>query len=72
MVYVKCPLKHDVIIDLLENYDDTDIRFKFVSKTGITLTFEVNTKNTDIAAKIAEDLIGEDPFFLVVKYQVSY
>lgn len=72
MIYVKCPLKHDVIIDLLENYTKTDIRFKFVSKTGITLAFEVNTKNIEIAAKLAEKLIGEDPFFLVVKYQVSY
>ena len=72
MIYIKCPVKHDLIIDLLEGYDSGDIRFRFISKTGMVLAFDVNTKNLEVAAEAVHKILDSNDFFLVIKYQVSY
>ena len=48
MIYINCALKQDFIIELLEAHKE-DIHFKFVSKAGIKMQFEVDTTDLDAA-----------------------
>lgn len=71
MIYVNCPTQHDYIIDVLEN-SQTEIKFKFESKTGIKLAFSVNTEDLDLAvstakAKLKDSKLGQALYFQVVK-----
>ncbi len=70
MIYVKCPLKQEFVIELLEKNEE-DIQFKFVSKEGMKLTFEVDTADLDSAVAVAKKVIKATPVGSVLYFQVS-
>lgn len=71
MIYVNCAVQQDVIIKMLEEAQG-EIKFKYISKKGIKLAFEVSTTDLDqaiIQAKkiIKESSLGKALYFQVVK-----
>lgn len=70
MIYINCPLKQDFIIDLLEN-NNGDIHYKFVTKVGMKMQFEVDTTDLDAAIATAKSLIKSTEVGSVLYFQVT-
>lgn len=69
MVYVNCA-QHEQVIKLLESYEG-DVKFTFIAKTGLKLSFETNTDD-DTAVDLAKSIIknselGKSLYFQVLK-----
>lgn len=71
MIYINCPLKQDFIIELLEGHTEGDIHFKFVSKAGIKMQFEVDSPDLDGAVALAKSLIKATEVGSVLYFQVT-
>lgn len=56
MIYINCPTQQDYIIKTLEE-SEQEIKFKFERKSGIKLSFSVNTDDLDKAVVLAKSII---------------
>lgn len=71
MLYVNTALMQDKIIDLLTNFDDADLTFKYVDKQGIKLRFETNATDLEAAAKKVKAAIKAQSWGSVLYFQVG-
>lgn len=71
MIYISCAMKQDFIIECLENAKDDGINFKYISKKGIKMTFEVDTQDLDNAVVVAKKLIKSTDIGSVLYFQVT-
>ncbi|MFV0557544.1 MAG: hypothetical protein ACK5MW_02755 [Enterococcus sp.] len=56
MISIASALQQEAIKELLNNYDEAGISYRFTEKKGIKLFFEV-TGDAEVAAKKAKELI---------------
>lgn len=54
---VNAPMASDMIIKLLTEYQENDVEFQFVKKTGLRLEFEVSNIEGPAACSLANTLI---------------
>jgi len=59
MIAINTPLKHDEIIELLENQGG---QFTFAGKKGIKLSFETTIEDKVVAARLARETIKKAPW----------
>lgn len=71
MIFLNSPLCQDQIIDLLNNYDEDGVTFKFVDKAGMKLRFETPASDLEAAAKAAKSAIKSQPWGTVLFFQAG-
>ncbi|MFI3174118.1 MAG: hypothetical protein R3Y53_02810 [Bacillota bacterium] len=70
MIYVNSALKQEEIIQLLEALDG-DIKFKYLSKQGIRLSFVIDGGEKAEAAELAKQTIKSSEFGASLYFQVT-
>lgn len=70
MIYVSCGVEADKIRNILESAEG-DIKFVFVEKKGIKMSFETDTTDLDAAVRRAKDLIKATEIGKVLYFQVT-
>lgn len=70
MIYVNCPLKQEEIKRLLIG-EHEGIMFEFIGKTGIKMSFNVNTADIEKAIAVAKEVIRADPIGRALYFQVT-
>lgn len=72
MIFLNAPISQDKIIDLLNNYNEDGLTFKFKEKQGnMKLLFETNASDLDAAAKAAKKAIKAQPWGTVLYFQAG-
>lgn len=69
-IAINTPLKSDDIINLLNNYNDNGISFKFIKKTGIKLEFEVVGICDEGVCSLIKNLIKDTSFGKALYFSV--
>ncbi|HYE69607.1 MAG TPA: hypothetical protein VEA58_13400 [Anaerovoracaceae bacterium] len=70
-LFVNTPMASDMIINLLTDYKDNDVEFKFIKKAGIKLEFEVNNLDGPSACNLAKILIKSTEIGSVLYFSVE-
>ncbi len=70
MIYVASALKQEEIIQLLESLEG-DIKFKYISKQGIRLSFVIEGGEKATAADLAKQTIKSSAFGASLYFQVT-
>lgn len=71
MIYISCAMKQDFVIECLEKATEDGIKFKYIEKKGIKMTFEVDTQDLDNAVAVAKRLIKSTDIGSVLYFQVT-
>lgn len=71
MIIISSPIKQDFIIELLDGKTFDGITFKYESKTGINLQFNVDTEDTEKAIAIAKREIKATEVGSVLYFQIK-
>lgn len=71
MITISSPIKQDFIIELLDGKTYNDITFTFKGKSGMNLSFEVNTDDKDSAIAVAKKTIKSTEVGAVLYFQVK-
>jgi hypothetical protein len=70
-LFVNAPMANDMIINLLTDYKENDVEFKFIQKTGIKLEFEVNNIDGPSACDLVKTLIKSTEIGKVLYFSVE-
>lgn len=70
-LFVNTPLMNDKIINLLEEYKENGVEFKFIKKTGIKLEFEASNLDGQTASSLVKTLIRDSEFGKVLYFSVE-
>lgn len=70
MIYINCPTQQDYIIKTLEE-SDSEIKFKSAGKSGMKLSFEVDTDDLDKATALAKSIIKASPMGSALYFQIT-
>lgn len=70
MIHINCPAQQDYIIKTLEESTE-QIKFKFSSKSGIKLSFDVDTEDLDSAVTLAKSIIKSSKLGSSLYFQVT-
>ncbi|HML36358.1 MAG TPA: hypothetical protein PKA19_02895 [Bacillota bacterium] len=60
----------DRIVGTLDGYKDADVEYKFISKNGMRLEFEVTGPDSTLAVDITKKLIRDTDFGNALYFQV--
>lgn len=72
-ITVRTPMKANQIRELLENYQSNDVRFRFLSKTGINLEFEAESKqdtDSDMMISLVKSIVRGTDYGKVLNFSV--
>lgn len=72
MIFLNVPAEQDEIIELLNNYDQNGMTFKFVDRKGLKLRFETNATDLDLAAKTAKSAIKSETWGSMLSFQAGF
>jgi hypothetical protein len=70
-IVVNSPMMSDKIINLLCEYKENGVEFKFIKKTGIKIEFEVSGIEVQEACSLAKSLIKNTEFGNVLYFNVA-
>lgn len=70
MLYISSAMKHQEIIDLLENLEGST-SYKFIEKKGIKLSFEIAGEVGQAAVDTAKGAIKDTSFGKALYFQVT-
>lgn len=70
-LFVNTPLMSDKIINLLNEYKENGVEFKFIKKTGIKMEFEVSNLDGQSAISLVKTLIRDTEFGKVLYFSVG-
>jgi hypothetical protein len=70
-LFVSTPMASDKIINLLNEYKENDVEFKFIKKAGIKLEFEVANIDGPSAKNLVKTLIRDTEFGKVLYFSVE-
>ena len=71
MITISSAIKQDFIIELLDGKTYNGITFKYNSKKGINLEFDIDTKDVEAAIKTAKQTIKATEVGSVLYFQVK-
>lgn len=70
-VFVNAPMKSDMIINLLSEYKENNVEFRFIRKTGMKLEFEASNIGGQEASDLVKSLIRGTEFGKVLYFSVE-
>ena len=70
IITVSTPLKGKEIIELLSDYNENGISFKYISNKGIRYDFEVDGLEKDAAISLVKEIIRATQFGKVLYFSV--
>lgn len=71
MITISSPIKQDFIIELLDGKTFDEVTFKYESKSGINLMFNVDTEDIENAIAIAKREIKATEIGKVLYFQIK-
>jgi hypothetical protein len=70
-LFINTPMASEKIVNLLSEYKENNVEFKFIKKTGIKLEFEVANIDGPSASSLVKTIIRDTEFGKVLYFSVE-